>query len=80
MVSHQTMFIKAKTKSEAAVKANFIVVAEIAKSAPPFNDGEFVKKCMVKACDIVCPDKKQDFFNVSLGLPTLTNSNKGHCD
>ena len=27
---------------------------------------EFVKKCMVKVCDIVCPDKKQDFLNVSL--------------
>ena len=60
------MFIKEKSKSEAAVKASFIVAAEIGKSARPFYEGEFVKKCMVKVCDIVCPDKKQDFLNVSL--------------
>ena len=30
-VSQQTMFIKAKSQSGAAVKASFIVVAEIAK-------------------------------------------------
>ena len=57
LVSQQTMFMKAKSKSEAAVKASFIVAAEIAKSARPFNEGEFLKKCMVKVCDIVCPDK-----------------------
>ena len=35
LVSRQTMFTKAKSQSEAAVKASFIVVAEIAKSARP---------------------------------------------
>ena len=58
LVSQQTMFMKAKSKSKAAVKASFIVAAEIAKSAGPYNEGEFVKKCMVKVCNIVCPDKK----------------------
>ena len=48
LVSWQTMFTKAKSQSEAAVRASFIVVAEIAKSAQSFNEGEFVKKCMVK--------------------------------
>ena len=42
LVSQQTPFMKAKSKSEAAVKASFIVAAEIAKSARPFNEGEFV--------------------------------------
>ena len=45
--------MKANSKSEAAVKASFIMVAEIAKSARPFNEGELVKECMVKVCDIV---------------------------
>ena len=58
--------MKEKAKSEAAVKASFIVAAEIAKSARPFYKVELVKKCMVKVCDIVSPDKKQDFLNVSL--------------
>ena len=53
LVSRPTVFTKAKSQSEAAVKASFIVVAEIAKSAWPFNEGEFVKKCMIKVCDVV---------------------------
>ena len=56
-----TMCTKARSQSEAAVKASFILVAEIAKSARPFNEGEFVKKCMIKVCDAVCPDKGKHF-------------------
>ena len=71
LVSQQTMFTKAKSQSEAAVKASFIVVAEIAKSVQSFNEGEFVKKCMVKICDLVCPDKRQAFLNVGLSRNTV---------
>ena len=53
LVSQQTVFIKAKSQSEAAVKASFIVVAEIAKAARLFTEGEFVKNCMINVCDIV---------------------------
>ena len=52
LVSRQTMFTKAKSQSEAAVKASIIVGAEIAKSARPFMR-ESVKKCMIKVCDFV---------------------------
>ena len=72
-ISHQTVFIKAKSHSEAAVKASFIVVAEIAKAARPFTEGEFVKNCMMKVCDIVCPDKRQAFLNVSLSRNTVAD-------
>ena len=57
LVSQQTVFVKAKSQSEAAVKASFIVVAEIAKAAQPFTEGEFVKNCMIKVCDIVIKGK-----------------------
>ena len=40
LVSQQTMFVKAKSQSEAAVKPSFIEVAEIAKEARPFTEGE----------------------------------------
>lgn len=60
------MFTKAKSQSDAAVKASFVVAEEIAKSARPFTEGEFVKRCMIKVCDVMCPDKKQAFLNVSL--------------
>lgn len=39
-----------KAQREAAVKATFIVLADIAKSAWPFNEVEFVKKCVFKVC------------------------------
>ena len=70
LVSQQTMFMRVKSKRVAAVKVIFIVAAETAKSAPPFNGREFVKKCMVKVWDIMCPDKKQDFLNVGLSRNT----------
>ncbi|XP_027132797.1 general transcription factor II-I repeat domain-containing protein 2-like [Larimichthys crocea] len=71
LMSQQTMFTKSKSQSEAAVKASFIVAQEIAKSARPFNEGEFVKMCMVKICEVVCPEKKQAFLNVSLSRNTV---------
>ena len=55
------MFTKVKSQSEAAVKASFIVVAEIAKSAWPFNEGEMVKKCMIKLV-ISCAQIKGKHF------------------
>ena len=62
LVSQQAMFTKAKSQSEAAVKASYIVAAEIAKSSRPFTEGEFVKNCMIKVCDAVCPEKKASIF------------------
>ncbi|KAL0163337.1 hypothetical protein M9458_042733, partial [Cirrhinus mrigala] len=73
LVSQQTMFKKAKSQSEAVVKASYIVAEEIAKSARPFTEGEFLKSCMVKVCDVVCPDKKQAFLNVSLSRNTIAD-------
>ena len=72
-MSQQAMFTKAKSQSEAAVKASFIVAAEIAKSSRPFTEGEFVKNCMIKVCDTVCPEKRQAFLNVSLSRNTVAD-------
>lgn len=71
LLSRQTMFIQAKSRSDAAVKASFTVAQDIAISARPFTEGEFVKNCMVKVCNIVCPEKKQAFQNVSLSRNTI---------
>lgn len=54
--SRQALFTKAKSQSEAAVKASFIMTEEVAKSARPFTEGEFIKK--LKVCDTMCPDKR----------------------
>ncbi|KAK2814429.1 hypothetical protein Q5P01_000472 [Channa striata] len=71
LMSRQTMFTKAKSQSEASVKASFIVAQEITKSARHFNEGEYVKMCMVKICEVVCAKKKQAFLNVSLSRNTV---------
>lgn len=69
--SRQALFTYAKSQNEAAVKASFIVAEEVAKSARPFTEGEFIKNCMLKICDAVCPDKRQLFSNVSLSRNTV---------
>ena len=73
LTSQQTFFTKAKSQSEAAVKASVIVAEEIAKSARPFTEGEFLKSCMMKGCYVMCPDKKQAFANVSLSRNTVAD-------
>lgn len=73
MKIQQMFFTRAKSQSEAAVKASFIVAEEIAKSGRPFSEGEFLKSCMMKVCDILCPDKKQMFANVSLSRNTVAD-------
>ncbi|XP_039190545.1 general transcription factor II-I repeat domain-containing protein 2-like [Crotalus tigris] len=71
LMSQQHMFRKAQ--NEAAVKASFIVAEEIAKSARPFTEGEFLKHCMIKVCEVLCPDQKQAFLNVSLSRNTVAD-------
>ncbi|XP_026582004.1 general transcription factor II-I repeat domain-containing protein 2-like [Pseudonaja textilis] len=67
----QRMSRKAASQSEAAMKASFIVAEKIAKSGRPFTEGEFLKCCMIKVCEILCPDQKQAFLNVSLSRNTV---------
>jgi len=55
------------------VKASFIVAKEIAKLSRPFSEGEFVKSCMKKVCDVLCPDKRQVFGNVSMSRNTISD-------
>ena len=68
---HQHFFKKANKESSAAVEASYIVSEIIAKTGKPFTEGEFVKKCMLQAAHIVCPEKKSQFNNVSLSANTV---------
>lgn len=36
----------------------------------PFADGEFIKQCLIKVAEVMCPEKLQDFNNVSLSRNT----------
>lgn len=46
---------------------------EIAKSARPFTEGEFLKSCMIKVFDVLCLDKKQMRGNVSPSRNTIAD-------
>ncbi|XP_066213931.1 general transcription factor II-I repeat domain-containing protein 2-like [Saccopteryx leptura] len=45
----------------------------IAKASRPFTEGQFVKECMIKACEIICPEKKMLFEGISLSANTVAS-------
>ena len=71
-VAQQLMFEKSNQESQASTHASYVVAYEIAKRGKPFSEGEFVKDCMLKVAEIVCPDKQRAFQNVSLSRMTVT--------
>ncbi len=62
--------------SDAAVKASDFIANEIASASKLCSDGDFVKTCMPKAAEDVCPEKQQAFANISLTRNTVA---KGLC-
>jgi len=66
-------FTNINKSSEDSVKANFVLSEMIAKSSRPFTEGPFIKECFVKACEILCPDKKKVFEGISLSANTVAS-------
>ncbi|TWW54102.1 hypothetical protein D4764_0145690 [Takifugu flavidus] len=64
--SGQALFRKAKSQSEAAVKASLILAEEIAQSARPFPEGDSIKHCMLKVEQL--EKKGKDFMASSLAV------------
>ena len=56
----------------AAVRASYQVAKLVAEGGRPFTDGEFVKNCILKIAEEVCPDKMGAIANVSLSASTIT--------
>lgn len=69
----QSLFTKSTAKNNAAMKASFIVAEEIAKASKSFSEGAFLKQCMLKVCEQVCPDQLQIFKNISLSRNTIAD-------
>lgn len=67
----QATFGRNREVSDAAVKASYLIAHEIVLGSKPFSDGEFVKTCLLKAAEVVCPDKRQAFANISLSRNTV---------
>ncbi|XP_056121755.1 general transcription factor II-I repeat domain-containing protein 2-like [Rhinichthys klamathensis goyatoka] len=71
LTSQQSLFHKAKKDADAAVEASYVVSELIAKAGKPFTEGPFMKDCMLKVAEILCPEKKGLFNNLSLSANTV---------
>ena len=71
-VTQQLMFKTSNQESQVSTHASYVVAYEIAKRGKPFVEEEFVKGCMLKVAEIVCPDKQPAFQNVNLSRMTIT--------
>ncbi|CAB3252765.1 unnamed protein product [Arctia plantaginis] len=69
----QSMFTKANTESEDALKSSFIIALEIAKRPKPITDGDFIKDCMLKVADVSFPSQKSIIQNISLSRNTVAS-------
>lgn len=67
----QSLFTNVKRDNEAVVKASYVIAELIAKNSKCFSESEFVKECLVKTAEVVCPDKVQIFKNISLSRNTV---------
>lgn len=67
----QSFFSKAKTDSENAMRASYVIALKIAKKSKPFSDGEFVKECMLDVADISFVPQKQVIQEIPLSRNTI---------
>ncbi len=69
--AQQQFFFRANKIQENATTASYEVAKLIAQHGKPFSDGGFIKQCLIKVTEIMCPEKVQDFNNVSLSRNTV---------
>ena len=62
-----------KQLNKDSVRASFAISKMITKSSRPFTEGLFVKECLVKASDILCPGKTKLFEGISLFPNTVAS-------
>ncbi|UYV74131.1 GTF2IRD2 [Cordylochernes scorpioides] len=71
MKKQQFMFTKVSQESEAAVHASYVLSEMIAKHSKPFTEGDFIKECLIKAAEIVCPGSVKTFQAIYLSRNTV---------
>lgn len=72
LTQQQNFFKRRCDENVSLVSASYHVAKYIAESGRPFSDGEFVKTCMMKVIEEICPDKTACVGNVSLSRATIT--------
>ncbi|XP_061641106.1 general transcription factor II-I repeat domain-containing protein 2-like [Phyllopteryx taeniolatus] len=72
LTARQHFFTRASESNENTTKASYEVATLIAKHCKPFTEGEFIKDCVMKMVENICPEKKQQFANVFLARSTVS--------
>ena len=72
LATQQLYFKQAHESNKSITKASLEVALLVAKHSKPFAEGEFVKTCVIKMAEYICPQKKKDFANVCLARNTVT--------
>uniref|UniRef100_A0A3B3DZF4 SPIN-DOC-like zinc-finger domain-containing protein n=1 Tax=Oryzias melastigma TaxID=30732 RepID=A0A3B3DZF4_ORYME len=71
LIEQERFFSTIRQSSENATKASFEVATLIAKHCKPFTDGEFIKDCVMKMVENICPEKMHEFASVCLARSTV---------
>ena len=69
----RSFFANINQSNEDFVRVSFVISEMIAKSSRPFTEGLFIKECLVKASDILCPGKKKLFEGIRLSPITVAS-------
>ncbi|KAF4087849.1 hypothetical protein AMELA_G00076080 [Ameiurus melas] len=71
LTAQQRFFTRARESNENATKASYEVATLVAKHCKPFTEGGFIKDCVMKMVEKICPEKKHEFANVCLARNTV---------
>ena len=71
--SQQASFTRPRCDRDNVIQTSYAMSDLIAKKLKPHIEGEFVKECIVKAAELLAPDKLQLFQSVSLSLITVSD-------
>ncbi|KAK0145575.1 General transcription factor II-I repeat domain-containing protein 2 [Merluccius polli] len=66
-----------KRRAEQLQRGLYVVSELIAKAGKPFTEGQFLKDCMLRVADILCPEKKSLFNTLSLSANTVAERING---
>ena len=71
LLSEQNFFKLPSNESATVTRASFEISRKIAVAGKSFTEGELIKKCMLRAVSLICPNKIKKFENVSLSRTTV---------
>ena len=71
LATQQLYCKRAHESNESITKVSLEVALLVAKHSKPFAEGEFIKICVMKMTQHICPQKKKDFANICLAQNTV---------